>query len=282
MADPSGKQGQFSYQVNSGSAQSFSAAALSGGNIVLTTSGTPIAYGNTVTVSYTAGTVTAADGGVLASFSGQAVTNNIPAGSAPTFSSAATNTAGTTITLIFSKAMADPSGKQGQFSYQVNSGSAQSFSAAALSGGNIVLTTSGTPIAYGNTVTVSYTAGTVTAADGGVLASFSGQAVTNNIPAGSAPTFSSAATNTAGTTITLIFSKAMADPSGKQGQFSYQVNSGSAQSFSAAALSGGNIVLTTSGTPIAYGNTVTVSYTAGTVTAADGGVLASSRPGCHQ
>ena len=83
MADPSGKQGQFSYQVNSGSAQSFSAAALSGGNIVLTTSGTPIAYGNTVTVSYTAGTVTAADGGVLASFSGQAVTNNIPAGSAP-------------------------------------------------------------------------------------------------------------------------------------------------------------------------------------------------------
>ena len=84
MADPSGKQGRVQFiKVNSGSAQSFSAAALSGGNIVLTTSGTPIAYGNTVTVSYTAGTVTAADGGVLASFSGQAVTNNIPAG-APT------------------------------------------------------------------------------------------------------------------------------------------------------------------------------------------------------
>lgn len=45
--------------------------------IDLTCSGTAIAYGDNVTVSYTKGTVLAADGGVLESFIDQAVTNNV-------------------------------------------------------------------------------------------------------------------------------------------------------------------------------------------------------------
>ncbi|MDO9550556.1 MAG: PKD domain-containing protein [Methanoregula sp.] len=100
----------------------------------------------------------------------------------PIVTSAATNTAGTVITLTFNKAMADPTGKQAQFSYRINGGSAQSFSAAALNADptKINLTPSGTAIAYGNTVTVSYTAGTVLSADTGILATFTNQAVTNN------------------------------------------------------------------------------------------------------
>ena len=193
---------------------------------------------------------------------------------APTFTSAATNVTGSTITIIFNKEMADPTGKQTQFTYRINGGSPQPFSSAALSGGNIVLTTSGMAIAPGNTVTVSYTKGTVTAADTGALESFVNQPVTNNM-VGTAPTFTSAATNVAGTTITIVFNKAMADPTGKQTQFTYRINGGSPQPFSSAALSGGNIVLTTSGMAIAYGNTVTVSYTKGTVTAVDTGILES-------
>ncbi|MDD1655389.1 MAG: IPT/TIG domain-containing protein, partial [Methanomicrobiales archaeon] len=102
----------------------------------------------------------------------------------PTVVTAATNTAGTIITITFSKAMANPAGKQGEFAYQVGGGADQPFSAAALNAdtARIDLTTSGTTIGYGNTVTVSYTAGTIVAADGGVLATFSGQGVTNNVP----------------------------------------------------------------------------------------------------
>lgn len=197
--------------------------------------------------------------------------------SAPMFTSASTNTAGTIITITFDKAMASPAGKHGEFMYQVNGGTDQPFSAAALNAvpTGIDLTTSGTAIAYGDTVTVSYMKGTVTAADTGVLETFLHQPVTNNKAA--PPAFVSAATNTSGTVITVTFDKAMADPAGRHGEFIYRINGGTAQSFSTAALNADptKIDLTISGMAIVYGDTITISYTAGTVLAADTGVLAS-------
>ena len=134
--------------------------------------GAAIGGGTTVVVSYTKGTVLAADTGVLESFVDQAVTNNVPA-AAPTFASAATNVAGTTLTITFNKNMADPVGKHAEFSFKVN-GTPRSFSAAALDGDNtkINLTVNGAAIGGGTTVLVSYTKGTVLAADTGVLESF--------------------------------------------------------------------------------------------------------------
>jgi hypothetical protein len=82
MADPSGDESQFAYRINGGSDQSFSRAALNTDNtkIDLTVGvGTPIANGDTGTVSYTKGIVLAADGSVLESFTDQTVTNNVPA-----------------------------------------------------------------------------------------------------------------------------------------------------------------------------------------------------------
>ncbi|MDD5312785.1 MAG: SwmB domain-containing protein [Dehalococcoidia bacterium] len=277
IANPAGKHAEFTYKVNGGLAQNFSAAALNADptRIDLTCAGTAIAFGDVVTVSYTKGTVLAADGGVLDSFVDQAVTNNMAA--PPTFVSAATNTAGTIITITFSKNMANPAGKHAQFTYKVNAGLAQNFSAAALNADptKIDLTCAGTAIAFGDVITVSYTAGDVVAADGGILASFVDQAVTNNMPG--PPAFASAATNAAGTVITITFSKNMADPAGKHAQFTYKVNAGAAQNFSAAALNADptKIDLTCAGTAIAFGDVVTVSYTAGDVVAADGGVLAT-------
>lgn len=100
----------------------------------------------------------------------------------PEFVSAATNATGDAITITFSKAMADPSGKHAEFSF--NDGFARTFSAAALNADptKIDLTVFGPAIANDATVTVSYTVGTVTASDGSVLATFVDQPVTNIVP----------------------------------------------------------------------------------------------------
>ena len=103
---------------------------------------------------------------------------------APTVNSAATNVAGTIITITFNKAMNSPAGNVENFTYQINGAGSGTFSAAVLNATTtkIDLTTSGTPIAYGDTVNVSYSAGTVTSTDGGVLADFD-HTVINNMPA---------------------------------------------------------------------------------------------------
>jgi hypothetical protein len=66
------------FTVNNGSTDAVTAAALEGNpDIVDLTVTTPIQSGQTVTVSYSGTDVTSTDGGVLASFSDQSVTNNV-------------------------------------------------------------------------------------------------------------------------------------------------------------------------------------------------------------
>ena len=98
--------------------------------------------------------------------------------------SAVTDHLGKTVTLEFDRAMNDPAGRESQFSVDVN-GTAAGISAAALGSDDkqILLYLTG-PIGYAatpKTVTVSYTAGNITAADGTALGSFSEQSVANNI-----------------------------------------------------------------------------------------------------
>ena len=81
------------------------------------------------------------------------------------------------------------------------------------------------------------------------------------------PTVSSAATNASGTTVSITFNKAMASPAGDQSQFTVHVGAGT-DTVTAAALHAGDsttidLTLTTA---ILHGQTVTVDYTAGTVT----------------
>lgn len=98
----------------------------------------------------------------------------------PVLVSAATNPAGTQVLATFDKSMADPAGKHGQFSLDL-SGSPRSFSAAALGVTDdiIALTVDGDPITALDVATLDYAPGDVLAADGGVLAAFSDQPVTN-------------------------------------------------------------------------------------------------------
>jgi hypothetical protein len=273
MHNPDGKQSQFSF--NDGTDKTFCVAVLNADTtkIDLTVNEEAVVNGANVTVDYTAGDVVAADNGVLANFTPQTVTNNVPV-PAPTFVSAETNEAGTIVTITFNKAMANPDGKQSQFSF--NDGTDKTFSVAALNADTtkIDLTVNGTAIANGANVTVDYTAGDVAAADNGVLANFTPQTITNNVP-GAAPIFVSAETNEIGNIVTITFNKAMANPDGKQSQFSF--NDGTNKTFCVAALNATTtkIDLTVNEAAIANGVNVTVDYTAGDVVAADNGVLAT-------
>ena len=140
--------------------------------------------------------ITATDGGVLKSFGNASDDNAIQSPAPPVVTGVMTNATGAVITIRFNKEMNNPDGKHDEFKYQINGGSAQLFSAAALNADRtkIDLITSGMPIAYGDTVTVSYTGTDITAADTGVLATIANHAVTNNVP-GDIPMSSSAASD---------------------------------------------------------------------------------------
>jgi predicted secreted protein len=96
--------------------------------------------------------------------------------------SAATNAGGTTITLNTGISVANPAGKQAQFTFTENA-APRTFSAAAAGGaGEIVLTVDGAPIAAAATLLLTYTPGNVLGALFGELVGFTNFAVQNNVP----------------------------------------------------------------------------------------------------
>lgn len=99
---------------------------------------------------------------------------------APEFMSAETNTTGTMIIVTFSRAMANPAGKQAQF--MGNDGAADAVTVAALNTNtskvNLTLTRA---IHVGDVATIAYTKGTVLSADGMSLLSFTAKPVTNAV-----------------------------------------------------------------------------------------------------
>jgi len=88
------------------------------------------------------------------------------------------------VAVSLSKEMDDTNLDEGDWSYSVNGGVAQGFSAASLHGANdriVLLTPDGTNITAGATVTVSYTPGTFAAADTAALGAIVDFAVTNSV-----------------------------------------------------------------------------------------------------
>ena len=107
----------------------------------------------------------------------------IPVIDAPILQSAEVRSPGTQVALTFDKDMSDPAGIQGQFSVSADDVSNPVTAVSSGSLAKVILLTLTTPVTPGQSVKVSYTPGTVTSADGGVLASFANQSVTNNVPA---------------------------------------------------------------------------------------------------
>ncbi len=100
----------------------------------------------------------------------------------PLLQSAETSAGGEKVILTFDKEMANPDGKHSQFSVTVG-GNTNLVTAAALgTDAKTLELTLTTAIRHGQAVTVSYTEGAVASADGGALASFTDQTVTNHVP----------------------------------------------------------------------------------------------------
>jgi len=147
-------------------------AAFAGGILTLTDSGGSITPGSYY-VSVTEFSKTASDRLALT------VGAFVPP-TPPTIQSAATNTAGNQITITFNKAINSASLGAAPSGFTVTQGGP--VTAVSASGSTITLTLT-SAIAHGQTVTASYSPGTVAAADGGILAAFTNQSVTNNVPA---------------------------------------------------------------------------------------------------
>jgi len=267
-------------------ANAITAVALNADNkiVELTLTNTVYSSTNNVKAAYTAGTVSSADGGTLASFAAQSVTNSSTAVAPPVFMSAATNTAGTKVLVTFDKNIAALPASPAGFTVTNDAGNtANAITAVALNADNKIVELTLTNTIYSSTVNVkaAYTAGTVSSADGGTLASFAAQSVTNSSTVSNAapPTFSSANTSSDGTKVYVNFNKNIAALPASPAGFSVTMSDlNVANPITAAALDGGDskIVCLTVANAIGTSNSnIKVLYTAGTVQAEDGGVLAS-------
>jgi len=269
MADPTGKEGEFSLNISS----TISNIHLKTGNaqIIVLELDNRIRYGQMVTVSYMQGTVLAEDDGILESFASEEVINNLV--EAPTLLSAISDAGGFLIELKFDKAMSDPSTKESQFS--VSGSSSINITDIALKTGDetTIIVNLETAISVGETVTISYTEGDISSTDEGLLDTFSEEPVQNNVV--EAPELQSAATNKQGDQIELSFNRNMADPSGNLAQFTVN-NSSDLSIINIDLKSGSNdIIILTTQQLINWQDVVTVSYEKGTIQSTDGGYLNS-------
>ena len=88
------------------------------------------------------------------------------------------NAGGTAIEAKFSAAMADPAGKHLEFYFtEADTAGFRAFSLASVAGDTITLTVSGAAITSGKALALYYVLGTVLSTAGGILNSFSNQAV---------------------------------------------------------------------------------------------------------
>ena len=248
---------------------------MSGTKVTLTLA-SPVAYGNTITVAYTApasNPLQTSAGGKAASISAQSVTNSVsappPPPATPAYvSSVIENTSPSVVVMTYNLSLANIVPAAGAFSVQVNS-AARAVSSVAVSGTKVSLTLA-SPVAYGNTITVAYTApgsNPLQTSAGGKAASISAQSVTNKVsappppPPPPAPVYvSSAIENAAPSVINLTYNLTLASIIPAVSAFSVLVNS-VARAVTSVTVSGTKVVLTLA-SPVAYGNTITVAYTA--------------------
>ncbi len=279
---PSGAKTQFSVQSGSVLKQIESVTRTASDTYTLTLKdGQSIAYGETVLISYAKGSVQAQNEACLESFAGIAADNTVPAPQ-PQFVSGETSEDGLTVKVTFDRAMADPTGKHGQFTSNVSSGGNTTtrdigFTAATLSHDDaktIELTIS-SAIQNGYTVKLNYTAGDVESADGAGLATFTDKPISNSVPA-PLPICTAATLTADGRHVEIGFSRDMKAPTQEEAnQFGVLVN-GYVDEIESATLSADKRMITLNlAKPVGRNNDVHVSYTRGTVSATNGGLLES-------
>jgi len=254
----------FSVVVNSVS-RSINSVSVSGTRVLITLS-SPVDYGNSVTVSYSvpsSNPLQTPAGGEAESFSSQAVENNInPPPAIPVYvSSSVENSSPSVLQLIYNLALASIVPATSAFSVQVNSVT-RTVTAVSVSGTKVSLTIS-SPIAYGNTVTVSYTvpsSNQLQTSSGGEADAFSSKSVTNRVNPPAVPVYAGAIIeNATPSVIEISYTLPLAYIVPSASAFTVKVNS-TARAVTSVAVSGQKVKLTL-GTPVVNGNNVTVAYT---------------------
>jgi uncharacterized repeat protein (TIGR02059 family) len=245
--------------------------SVSGAKVLLTLA-SPIVYGNAVKVGYTppaSNPLQTTDGGIATTLTAQSVLNYVKA--VPGFVSAAiwqTTPAVLEMSYDFPLAVIVPA--TSAFSVLVNS-VARVVTSVSISGTKVLLNLS-SPVATGNTVTVSYTKPSINPiqiSSGGQAASISGKPVTNNVGTSatrSAETGSYEETyeysiirNSSPSVIEMVFGSDLSVNKASPSDFTVEVNSVK-RSVVSDSICGNRVLLNMAG-PAMNGDEVTVSYT---------------------
>ena len=173
----------FSVLVNS-TARTVNSVAISGTKVQLTLA-TSIVAGDVVTVSYTkpsSNPLQTASGGMAATITAKAVTNNVTSVNPVYVSSAIENATPSVLEMTYNMTLATVIPAASAYSVLVNS-TARTVNKVAVSGTKVQLTLA-TPVVYGDVVTVAYTkpsSNPLQTATGGQAVTISAQAVTNKV-----------------------------------------------------------------------------------------------------
>jgi uncharacterized repeat protein (TIGR02059 family) len=253
----------FTVRVNS-AARNINVVSVSGSKVVLTLV-SDVVYGDLVTVAYTKPATNAlqtASGAQVATMNAQAVTNNIIL--SPVFvSSSIENASPTILEMKYDLALANIVPSLTAFSVIVNS-AARTVNSVAVSGTKVQLTLS-TPVVYNDNISVSYTkpaSNPLQNPAGGLAATFSARAVTNNVNpvvAVQAPVYvSSAIENLTPAVLEMKFDLTLANIVPLSSNFVVKVNSLD-RPVNSVSVSGTVVKLTLS-IPIVYTDIITVAY----------------------
>nr|WP_275589168.1 Ig-like domain-containing protein [Paenibacillus sacheonensis] len=261
------------YVTVNGAGRAVTNVAISG-QVVTLTLASAVAYGQTVKVSYSAGTSPIKDlsGTEAANFSDVSVSNVLDT-TAPYQVSGSLS--GNSILVTFSEELASVSPyAYSQFSVTIN-GSSRSVTSISSSGSIVFLTYSGTSATVGQTVSVSYYSGSYPLKDlaGNALYSFSSFYLQNGQDQ-KAPILQSV--NAAGSLVTLTYDEALNTGLTPPASAFYVTVNGTTRSVYNVTVSGAQVLLTIS-SALSTGDSVLVSYLGGSPALTDlGGNAAPS------
>lgn len=255
-----GGNGGFSVTLNGGPA-TLTYASGSGTPVLLYNVSRTVVMGETGTLDYAQpGNGVVSDAGLVELASASIGVTNNSAQVPPTVTSRTINAGGTTLSIGFAEAVSFGAGGNGGFALTMSGGAVTLTYASGAGSFTLVYNLSRT-VDLGETGTLDYTQpgnGVESQATGLDLVSVSGLSVTNNST--QRPTLTSATIPSAGTTITLAFSKTVQVGVGGAGGFTLSLTGGAVTATYASGSGGSSLVYNLSRT-VNSGETGTISYT---------------------
>jgi uncharacterized repeat protein (TIGR02059 family) len=235
------------------------------GTKVQITLGSPVVYGDIVTIDYTkpsTNPLQTASGGQAASFSAQAVTNRVASITLPTYvSSSVENATPGLLELVYNLSLATIVPSTSAFTVKVNS-VIRLISTVIISGTKVQLNLA-SPVVFGDIITIDYTkpaTNPLQTASGGQAASFSAQAVTNRVASLTLPTYvSSSVENATPRLLELVYNLSLAAIVPSTSAFTVKVNS-VIRPINSVVISGTKVQLNLA-SAIVFGDIITVDYT---------------------